>query len=92
MRCSGMTATSSTFVTSTLPNLFDVSPIHALTVLVLFSLPGTIWHVSNGRSQVHRQWMRGMFVGGCIVAGLFTLSPGRVLGGLFWRQGLGLLM
>ncbi len=87
----GTAAGTSVFVGSTLPNLYGVSPIHALTVLVLFGLPRAIWHVRNGRVQGHRQWMRGMFIGGCVVAGLFTLMPDRMLGKLLWQQGLGLL-
>ena len=34
--------------------------------------------------------MRGMYIGGCIVAGVFTLLPGRFLGRQLW-QAVGLL-
>ena len=27
---------------------------------------------------------RGIYIGGCVVAGLFTLLPGRFLGSLLW--------
>ena len=30
----------------------------------------------------HRKYMLGMFIGGLIIAGLFTLLPGRLLGNL----------
>jgi uncharacterized membrane protein len=35
--------------------------------------------------------MRGLYIGGCVVAGLFTLLPGRFLGDMLWRHTLGLL-
>jgi uncharacterized membrane protein len=35
--------------------------------------------------------MKGLFIGGCIVAGVFTLLPGRFLGDLLWHQALGLV-
>jgi uncharacterized membrane protein len=30
--------------------------------------------------------MRGPFFGACVLAGLFTLLPGRFLGRLLWQQ------
>jgi uncharacterized membrane protein len=38
----------------------------------------------------HRQIMRSVYIGACVVAGLFTLLPGRYLGDLLWQQ-LGLI-
>jgi len=34
--------------------------------------------------------MRKIYIGGCAVAGVFTLIPGRFLGNLLWHQALGL--
>ncbi len=44
----------------------------------------------RGNVVGHRQQMRGMFIGGCVLAGVFTLLPGRYLGHLLWHQALGL--
>lgn len=30
-------------------------------------------------------WMRGLHIGGLIIAGLFTFMPGRLLGNLVWK-------
>jgi uncharacterized membrane protein len=73
-----------------LPNLAGFTPIHFFTAFVLFNLPRGIWFIRQGNVVAHRKTMRGLFIGGCIVAGIFTLLPGRFLGRLLW-QGLGLL-
>ena len=39
----------------------------------------------------HRRTMQGIYVGACLVAGLFTLLPSRYLGQLVWGQWLGWL-
>jgi uncharacterized membrane protein len=84
----GTAAVSSAFIpgTGALPSLFGFSPIHVFTVTVSAGLPIAVWHARRGNLVAHRQWMRGMFVGGCVIAGLFTLMPGRFLGGLLWQQ------
>jgi uncharacterized membrane protein len=56
------------------------SPIHLLTALVLVQLPRGVWYARQGRIEAHRQTMRGLYIGGCVVAGMFTLLPGRFLG------------
>ena len=39
----------------------------------------------------HRQTMRDLYIGACVLAGVFTLLPGRFLGQLLWHHGLGLV-
>lgn len=56
------------------------SPIHLLTALVLVQLPRGVWYARQGRIEAHRQTMRGLYIGGCVVAGMFALLPGRFLG------------
>ena len=73
-----------------LPNIAGFSPIHALTLLVLWQLPRGVRFARQGDIVAHRKTMRGMYIGGCVVAGLFTLMPGRFLGHLLWTQTLGL--
>jgi uncharacterized membrane protein len=87
----GTAALSSAFIRdASLPNIAGFTPIHLLTLSVLVLLPMGIWRIRSGNVRAHRRTMSGVFVGGCIVAGLFTLLPGRFLGDLLWKQALGL--
>lgn len=67
-----------------LPNVLGYTPIHLFTLTVALMLPLGIWYVKHGRIDGHRKTMRGLYVGACVVAGLFTLLPGRFLGNLLW--------
>lgn len=81
----GTAALSSAFIRGgELPNLHGFSPIHALTLFVLWQLPRGIAFARQGNLVAHRKTMRGLYIGGCIVAGLFTLMPGRFLGQMLW--------
>ena len=55
------------------------SPIHLLSIMVLVLLPIAV--VSAHRHQVrrHSRIMIGIFSGGLVIAGLFTLLPGRIM-------------
>ena len=87
----GSTAIASAFIRDyQLPNIAGFTPIHAFTVMVAVNVPRGVWYIRQGNVQAHRKTMRSIFIGGCIVAGVFTLLPGRFLGRLLW-QGLGLL-
>jgi uncharacterized membrane protein len=86
------TAVASAFIRDfRMPNLHGVTPIHLFTLFVAIQLPMAVWHARRGRIEAHRKTMRGLFFGGCVIAGLFTLLPGRFLGQLLWRQALGLM-
>ena len=86
----GSTALASAFLRDHhLPNIAGITPIHAFTALVAVQLPRGIWHIRQGHVAAHRQTMRSLYIGGCVVAGIFTLLPGRFLGRLL-GQGLGL--
>jgi uncharacterized membrane protein len=88
----GLAALSSAFIRDThLPNIAGFTPIHVFTVLVLVGLPRAIWQIRRGNVVGHRRTMQGLFIGGCVVAGVFTLLPGRFLGDLLWHQALGLV-
>ena len=56
------------------------SPIHFISLYVLASLPLAIWSARRHNVTAHRRHMLGMFLGGLIGAGLFTLLPGRIMG------------
>jgi len=66
-----------------------LSWIHLLSVLTLAGLGGSIFAVARGRIQAHRRGMRFTYIG-LVIAGIFTLMPGRRLGYLVWH-GVGLV-
>ena len=86
----GTTLTSAFIRDIHFPNIAGFTPIHVLTVVTAIFLPLGIWRIRHGQVEAHRRTMTRLFVGACIVAGLFTLLPGRFLGNLLWQQGLGL--
>jgi uncharacterized membrane protein len=55
------------------------SPIHLLSIYVLVSLPFAIYYAHTHQVGQHRRAMLGMFLGGLVIAGLFTLAPGRIM-------------
>ena len=87
----GATTVASAFIRDYgMPNIAGITPIHFFTAFVAVNLPRGIWFIRQGNVQAHRKTMRGMYIGGCIVAGVFTLLPGRFLGRQLW-QAVGLL-
>lgn len=77
-------ALTSLGMASRFPNIGGFGPIHALTLFVLVMLPLGVWRARTHRVQAHRQTMRGLYLGACLVAGAFTLLPGRLLGQMLW--------
>lgn len=62
-------------------DLFDgFGPIHALAILVLVILPLGVRRARRGQVRDHARTMTGLFIGALVVAGIFTLLPGRLLG------------
>ena len=87
----GATTVASAFIRDYgMPNIAGITPIHFFTAFVAVNLPRGIWFIRQGNVLAHRKTMRGMYIGGCIVAGVFTLLPGRFLGRQLW-QTVGLL-
>ena len=81
----GTAAATSAFMRDTgMPNLAGFTPIHLLTVTVGVLLPRAVVAARRGNIVSHRRSMRGIYIGGCIVAGMFTLLPMRFLGHLLW--------
>lgn len=72
-----------------MPNVAGYGPIHLLVPVVFVSLFGAFWFLQRGNVGAHRRTMQGLYFGACIVAGVFTLLPGRFLGQLVWHQWLG---
>jgi len=81
----GATALASAFIRDErMINLFGYTPIHLFTVLVAVMLPLGIARARRGNVRGHRMTMVGLYLGACVVAGSFTLMPGRFLGSLLW--------
>jgi uncharacterized membrane protein len=86
-----VTAVSAIFIRDwQLPNLAGFTPIHLLVPVTLIGLFGAFWFLARGNINGHRKTMQRLYFGACVVAGGFTLLPGRYLGDLLWG-GLGLI-
>jgi len=55
------------------------SPIHLLSIFALVTLPLAVWAAHRHAVDRHRRAMTGIFFGALVIAGLFTLVPGRIL-------------
>ena len=60
------------------------SPIHLLSLVTILSLAYAVAMIRKGRTAAHAAAMRGTYVGALIVAGLFTLLPGRIMNGVLF--------
>lgn len=79
------TAVSSFFIHQLNPNgPGGLSLIHLLSGWTVVALPMAVYAARRHRVAVHRRAMTGMFVGGLIVAGAFTLLPGRLMWAIFF--------
>ncbi|HMN93643.1 MAG TPA: DUF2306 domain-containing protein [Hydrogenophaga sp.] len=72
-----------------LPNVWGYTPIHLLIPLTLGSLGVAFRALHKGQIRRHRIWMTSLYVSACLVAGAFTLLPGRFLGQWVWGGWLG---
>ncbi len=81
-----LTAVTAIFIRSGLGfNVYGFSPIHLLVPLTFFSLFGAFRFLAQGNIIGHRKTMIRLYIGACLVAGFFTLVPGRFLGDLLWK-------
>ena len=55
------------------------SPIHLLSILVLVTLPLAVLHARRHDVRRHRNVMTALFMGALVIAGAFTLLPGRIM-------------
>jgi uncharacterized membrane protein len=53
--------------------------IHLLSFLVLYCVPAAWFAARRGDLRAHKFNMIGLYVGGLLIAGGFTLMPGRLL-------------
>ena len=54
-------------------------PIHLLAILVLVTVPLGVWSARRHRVDAHRWTMISIFTGALVIAGVFTLVPGRIM-------------
>ena len=81
-----VTVVSAIFIRSGLEfNVYGFSPIHLLIPVTFLSLFGAFRFLMQGNIVGHRTTMIRLYVGACLVAGFFTLVPGRFLGDLLWK-------
>jgi uncharacterized membrane protein len=55
------------------------SPIHLLSIFTLVMLPYGIAMARMGIMRGHKLTMLGLFGGALVIAGIFTLAPGRIM-------------
>ena len=55
------------------------SPIHLLSIFVLITVPLGVWRAHRREIADHRRIMTLIFSGALVIAGLFTLLPGRIM-------------
>ena len=53
--------------------------IHLLSLLVLYTVPTSYRAIRVGNIKLHKRKMVGLYVGALLIAGAFTLSPGRLI-------------
>ncbi|MBC6983108.1 DUF2306 domain-containing protein [Caulobacter sp. 17J80-11] len=61
------------------PRLGPFSSLHLFTLLAVVGLPLGLWAARTRRVLLHRAVMVGVFAGVLLTAGLFALTPGRLL-------------
>ena len=53
--------------------------LHLLSLFVLYTVPTAYRAIRVGNIKLHKRKMVGLYVGALLVAGVFTLSPGRLI-------------
>jgi uncharacterized membrane protein len=87
-----VTALSSFFIHQ-LDLFYGYSPIHLLSIATLFGSWRAIAAARRRDIRTHMRIVRSLYLGGIVVAGLFTFVPGRIMhavafGGSAWRAAL----
>ena len=53
--------------------------LHLLSLFVLYTVPTAYRAIRVGNIKLHKRKMVGLYVGALLIAGAFTLSPGRLI-------------
>ena len=59
--------------------------IHLLSALTIATVPYSLWQLKIGRLVSHKRSMQFLYWTGLMIAGAFTLYPGRYLHGLIFE-------
>ncbi|CCD97139.1 conserved membrane hypothetical protein [Bradyrhizobium sp. ORS 375] len=70
---------ASSFWIHTIRLVGPFSPIHLLSIYTLVVLPLAVWAARRHRVAAHRRAMIMLFSGALVIAGVFTLLPGRIM-------------
>jgi uncharacterized membrane protein len=62
------------------------SPIHLLSIFTLVCIPLAVWKAHRHQVAAHRRIMIMIFSGALVIAGLFTLLPGRIMHAVIFGQ------
>ena len=84
-----VTSLTAVFITSHFPfsvavGTFRFSPVHLFVVLTLTGCWRAWTAVKRGDLATHQKAVRGTFFGALVIAGAFTLLPGRVMHALLF--------
>ena len=60
--------------------------IHLLSVGVILMLGAALYFAVTHRIRAHRRMVIGLYAGGLLLTGLFTLLPHRLLGKMLWSS------
>jgi uncharacterized membrane protein len=63
------------------------SPIHLLSIFTLVTLPLAVWAAHRHDVVRHRGAMISIFLGALVIAGAFTLLPGRIMHAVVFGPG-----
>ncbi len=69
----------SSFWINTIRLVGPFSPIHLLSIFTLVMVPLAVWKAHHHEVAAHRRIMISLFLGALVIAGLFTLVPGRIM-------------
>ena len=67
------------FFIHTIRQFGPFSWIHLLSIMTLVFLVTGVAHAKAGRIEAHRWTMISLFFGALVIAGVFTLVPGRIM-------------
>ena len=82
-----VTAVSAIFIRDRgMPNIAGFTPIHLLVPVTLGGLFGAFYFLFKKNIPLHRSIMQRLYFAACIVAGVFTLLPQRLIGHALWTQ------
>jgi uncharacterized membrane protein len=77
-----VTAVAAFFIRSINPG--HLTLVHLFIPLTLWGVFGALWNIRRGNVKGHRNAMLGLYFGGILIAGGFTLIPGRLLHHVFF--------